>query len=381
MEENYLEAFMNSGSSSIMQDFYDLPDPRDDMNKKHLAADIVAMTICGVISGADGWNEIERFAINRLKWFSTFLVLPNGIPSHDTFRRFFLLLNPDMFARRFVSWTKKVAQVTKGEVVAIDGKTLRRSHDVDQDPLHMISAWATEAGMSLGQIPESAKSNEITAIPKLLDTLSIEGCLVTIDAMGCQKEIAKKIVSMRAGYVLALKGNQGSLHEQVRDFLDYSLKENFQDVAFEKVRTMEKDHGRTEERTYYLVSDIDWLEGRKNWPGLKSVGMVVSKVKHKGKTTIERRYYITTLETKDIKDFARGVRSHWGIENSLHWVLDVNFREDHSRKRKDNSAINFSFVVKIALNLLKREKTLKASIKSKRLEAAWNVDYLEKVIS
>jgi len=372
---------MTSGSSSIMQDFYDLPDPRDDMNKKHHASDIVAITICAVISGADGWNEIERFAQNRHKWFSTFLLLPNGIPSHDTFRRFFLLLDPDMFARRFVSWTKKVAKVTHGEVVAIDGKTLRRTHDGDQGPLHMISAWATEAGMSLGQVPESAKSNEITAIPKLLETLSIEGCLITIDAMGCQKEIAKKIVSMKADYILALKGNQRSLHEQVLEFFAYCVKENFRDMDFEKVRTIEKDHGRTEERTYYLVSDIDWLDGRKKWSGLKSIGMVISKVKQKGKTTIEQRYYITTLDIKEIKDFAKGVRSHWGIENSLHWVLDVNFREDHSRKRKDNSAKNFSFVVKIALNLLKREKTLKTSIKGKRLEAAWNVEYLEKVIA
>jgi len=372
---------MTSGSSSIMQDFYDLPDPRDDMNKKHHASDIVAITICAVISGADGWNEIERFAQNRHKWFSTFLLLPNGIPSHDTFRRFFLLLDPDMFARRFVSWTKKVAKVTHGEVVAIDGKTLRRTHDGDQGPLHMISAWATEAGMSLGQVPESAKSNEITAIPKLLETLSIEGCLITIDAMGCQKEIAKKIVSMKADYILALKGNQRSLHEQVLEFFAYCVKENFRDMDFEKVRTIEKDHGRTEERTYYLVSDIDWLDGRKKWSGLKSIGMVISKVKQKGKTTIEQRYYITTLDIKEIKDFAKGVRSHWGIENSLHWVLDVNFREDHSRKRKDNSAKNFSFVVKIALNPLKREKTLKASIKGKRLEAAWNVEYLEKVIA
>lgn len=373
---------MDRKFSSIMQDFYDLPDPRDDLNRKHLATDIVAITICGVISGAEGWNEIERFGKNRKGWLESFLLRPNGIPSHDTFRRFFLLLDPDAFSRRFLGWTRKVSQITDGEVVAIDGKTLRRTYqDQGQDALHMISAWATHAGMSMGQVRESTKSNEITAIPKLLDLLSLENCLVTIDAMDCQKEIAKKIVSKKAGYVLAVKGNQGKLHEQIREFFEDSIRLGFQDVVYEKVQTIEKDHGRTEERTYYMVTELDWLEGKDSWVGLKAVGMVISKVKAKGKTTTEKRFYIATLTAGEIKVLAQAIRSHWGIENSLHWFLDVNFREDQSRKRKDNSAINFSFIVKIALNLLKREKTFKGSIRGKRLEAAWNPEYLEKVIS
>jgi predicted transposase YbfD/YdcC len=274
---------MSQEFSSIMQDFYDLPDPRDDLNRKHTAADIVAIAICAVISGADGWNEVERFGKSRLKWLETFLVLPNGIPSHDTFRRFFLLLDPDAFSQRFISWTKKVANVSKGEIIAIDGKTLRRTYqDQGKDPLHMISAWATDAGMSMGQVRESSKSNEITAIPKLLEILSIEKCLVTIDAMGCQKEIAKKIVSKKAGYVLAVKGNQGKLHEQIQEFFDDAIKLAFQDMVYEKIQTLEKDHGRTEQRTYYLVAELDWLEGRRSWGGLKAVGMVISKTRFIG---------------------------------------------------------------------------------------------------
>jgi predicted transposase YbfD/YdcC len=266
--------------------------------------------------------------------------------------------------------------------VAIDGKALRRSFDNrdGKGALHMISAWATESGLSLGQVAEDAKSNEITAIPKLLDLLDLKGCLVTIDAIGCQKDIASRIVDMGADYVLAVKANQSGLHEAIAEFFDTAVKMNFRDLDFEKVSTIEKDHGRTETRTYYLVKELDWLPQRKLWKGLRAIGMVVRKCKTATKTTSEVRFFITSLDG-DVRDFARAVRQHWRIENSLHWVLDVDFREDQSRKRKDNSAINFAYILRLALSLLRQEKTAKLSIRAKRLEAGWDPDYLEKVMA
>jgi predicted transposase YbfD/YdcC len=371
-----------SPTATITEHFSDLEDPRR-YNRRHLLHDIIVIAICAVVGGADDWIEVETFGQAKEGWFRGFLELPHGIPSHDTFGRVFAVLDPEQFQKGFIRWTQAVSEVTEGEIVPIDGKKLRRSHDkkLGKDAIHMVSAWASENRLVLGQLKVDDKSNEITAIPQLLDLLEISGCIVTIDAMGCQREIAKKIREKDADYVLALKGNQGYLFDDVKGLFDRAQEGGFEDCDYR--RTEEKGHGRSEVRECWTLSDPDCLSGIRNladWQDLQTVIMVRSERCADGKQSRETRYYISSLEG-DATQGLRSVRGHWGIENKVHWVLDIAFREDDSRIRKGNGARNFAVLRHIALNLLRREQTAKCGVKAKRRKAGWDVEYLVKVLS
>lgn len=365
-------------TGSFLAHFSVIPDPRSTINRKHLLIDILFITVCAVICGAKGWEEIAEFGKCRQDWLQRFIDLPNGVPSHDTFRDVFLFLDTGKFNESFGNWVSDIVTKIPGEIISIDGKTSRRSSSKNTKPLHLVSAWANKNSLVLSQLKVDEKSNEITAIPEILSVLDIHGCIVTIDAMGCQKDIAEKIIAGGGDYILALKGNQGNFHEQVKDFMSISVETGFEDVPHEKTVTIEKDHGRIETREYYLVNKLDWLENRQNWHGLNSLGVVVSKRTIQDKTTTETRLYISSLKS-DVKRFAEGVRSHWGVE-SMHWSLDISFQEDQCRKRTEKSAANFAIIRHIALNLLKKEQSFKGSIVRKQFKAALTEEYLEKVL-
>jgi len=370
-------------TATITEHFSELGDPRR-YNKRHLLDDIIVIAICAAICGADDWPAVEEFGRAKRRWLKTFLKLPHGIPSHDTFGRVFGLLNPEQFRRGFIQWVRAVNKIVGGQIVPIDGKKLRRSHDrtLGKNAIHMVSAWASENSVVLGQIKVDDKSNEITAIPQLLDLLEISGCIVTIDAMGCQKDIAKKIVVEKsADYVLALKGNQGNLFEDVKGLFECAQERELAD--FDYHRTEEKGHGRIEIRECWTLSAPEYLARIQNWAdwqGLRTVIMVCSERCVDDKKSKEARYYISSLGG-DAKQALKAVRGHWGIENVVHWILDIAFREDESRIRKENGAQNFAILRHIALNLLKQEKTAKCGTKTKRLKAGWDEDYLLKVLS
>ena len=368
-------------SGTLIEHLSNLTDPRVERTKRHLLVDIVVIGICAVICGSDTWAGMEEYGMAKYEWLKGFLELPNGIPSHDTFGRVFSRLSAEEFRESFLGWINAVNEITGGQVVAIDGKTLRRSFDKasDKAAIHMVSAWAEANRLVLGQVKVDEKSNEITAIPKLLNMLDLSGCLVTIDAMGCQKEISKLIIKKEADYVLALKGNHGNLYEDVKFFFDDALTNGFGEFKYKYHETIDKGHGRIEVRRYWMVSDINWLDEKNQWKGLRSIGMVESERIMGEETTTEKRYYISSL-TGDAQKFAYGVRGHWAIENSLHWVLDVAFREDESRIRKGNGAENFALLRHIALNLLKQERSSKVGVKIKRNKAGWDNDYLLKVL-
>jgi len=367
-------------SVSIETHFEKLLDHRHH-NKLHKLIDVIIITICAVVAGADTYEQIENFGKKRKKWLSKFLELPYGIPSHDTFGRIFERMNPKEFQNCFKLWIESVTDQTKGQVIAIDGKTLRRSHDksTDKKAIHMISAWAASNKVVLGQLKTEEKSNEITAIPQLLRLLDISSCIVTIDAMGTQKKITKTIKKNNGDYVLAVKGNQKSLYNDIKLFFKNMGNMKSEGFKFEEHKTVDSGHGRIETRRYVMTSDIDWLENKEDWAGLKSIGMVESTREIKEKCSYEKRYYISSLKC-DTKKFGEAVRSHWGIENSVHWVLDIAFREDESRIRKGSAPENFAAIRHIALNLLRNNKTFKGSIKTKRLNAAMDINYLEAVM-
>ena len=358
----------------------DIKDPRIERRKRHLLVDIIIIAIAAVICGADNWNEIERFGKAKLEWFKTFLKLPNGIPSHDTFNRLFSLLQPEYIEDNMIEVFKKQIEVTR-EHIAIDGKTVRRSHDKKNDisAIHIVSAWLSKTGISLGQVKVDDKSNEITAIPDLLDKLDIKHSIISIDAMGTQKKIAEKIIDNGGDYVLSLKENHPILYNEVESFFQTKLKTNFKGQPHKYVTTQDKGHGRLEIRDYWMVSNIDFLTQKDEWKGISSIGMVRSQITINNETTTSYRYYISSLNNAPIL-FGNSVRNHWNIETSCHWVLDVAFREDESRTRKGHSAENFASLRKIALNLLKNEKSITIGVKGKRLNAGWDENYLLKVL-
>jgi predicted transposase YbfD/YdcC len=368
--------------TTIAEHFASLDDPRVDRTKLHPLMNIVVIALCGVICGADSWVDIELFGESKQQWFGKFLDLANGIPSHDTFGRVFAQLDSEQFQRCFVSWVQAVCGVLSGQVVAVDGKTVRRSHNrtIGKDAIHMVSAWATQSQLVLAQTKVDDKSNEITAIPALLELLELSGCIVTIDAMGCQKEIAEQIVDQDADYVLALKGNQGRLYRDAKVLFEDARAIDFADCDYHK--TVEKGHGRIEIRECWATAHPEYLAALykpEQWASLQTVVMIRTERRIGEKVETETRYYITSLPG-DAKQLLAAVRDHWHIENRLHWVLDVAFREDDSRIRTDNAAQNMAVLRHMALNLLKREQSTKRSIRGKRLKAGWDEDYLARVL-
>jgi len=353
--------------------FEEINDPRQPWKTNYNLHEIIIMTICAVISDFNHWEDIVDFCKVKENWFKERLglELKHGIASHDTFQRIFQIINPKEMEHSFISWVKTIAVKTNGEIVSIDGKTLKRSQKGDVNAIHMVSAWANKNQLVLGQVKTGEKSNEITAIPTLLELLDLCGCIVTIDAMGCQKEIAKKIVVQEADYVFGLKGNQTSLYEDVCLHFEKEIVEN-------KKVTNDKGHGRFECRVYSLETDVEWLPQRVDWSGLNAVGMVKSTVEEKGKITEETRFFITSLT--DIDKFVGAVRGHWGVENSLHYCLDVTFGEDANCTRKDNSAENFAVVRHIALNVLKKFVVPKMSLARKRRKCQYDADFMADVL-
>lgn len=370
-------------SSTFLEHFETLEDPRlDNHNLRHELTDILVITILGTICGADGWTEIYEFALAKQDWLKTFLSLPSGIPSHDTFGRVFSLINPEKFEACFYAWIDSLDIDTNKEIIAIDGKSLRGSANKRKNHklLHLVSAWAVNNRILLGQVKTAEKSNEIEAIPRLLNMLDIKNSIVTIDAMGCQKEIALQIIEQGADYVLALKENQPSLHQDIKSI--FALGEYRQFKKMLNKRKVEKihDHGRVETRRYTLISARDPLLFQLRWPGMKSIGMVEVTRTTNNEVEKSRRFFITSLD-EDIDGFMKAVRKHWSIEINLHWSLDVSFREDLNRARIGHSAQNLATVRRIALNLLTQEKTHKRGIACKRKTAGWNHKYLMEVLN
>lgn len=304
----------------IIEFFSVIPDPRIDRTKEHKLIDIIVIALSSVLCGAEGWSEIEEFGKGKKEWFKRFLELPNGIPSHDTFRRVFMLLDPKYFEEVLVKWARQVARGIKREIVSIDGKTARGSQKNGKAVLHSVSAWAHDAGITLGQVKTAEKSNEIKAIPELLKSIDVKGSIVTIDAMGCQKEIVKEIRKAEADYVLGLKGNHGDLHDDVSLYLSEARSRNFKGIECTYHKSVDEGHGRKEEREYWITEEIGWIKDRSKWKDLKSIGMVFSRREVQGKVSEEGRYYLSSMKA-DAKEFARAVRGHWGVENSLHWMF------------------------------------------------------------
>ena len=366
--------------NSISIYFADLPDPRVERTRLHNLLDILTIALLGIVCGAEGWDQMEEFGDGKLDWLRTFLPLANGIPCADTFRRVFGALDPKEFHACFQKWVQSLSQSLAGKVVAIDGKTLRGSYDTaaQQSPLHLVHAWAAQNQLLLGQLATEEKSNEITAIPMLLKLLDLKGAVVTIDAMGCQTKIAKAIVEQGADYVLALKGNQETLHQEVVDL--FSDKKADVKAPLPYAQTVDGDHGRIETRRTYVTSDIDWFVDQSEWSKLHCFVMVESEREIGDKKTLERRYYISSLSA-NAERFSGIIRSHWSVENQLHWSLDVALGEDQSRVRKDHGPENLSLVRKMALMLLKRETTKKRGIRTKQYRACLDNDYLLSVLA
>ena len=352
----------------------ELPDPRVERTKLHKLEDILVIAICALLCGADSFEDMEVFGDAKEEWFRTFLELPHGIPSHDTFNRVFAALDPEQFLESFMKWTQSMRKAVPQEIVALDGKALRRALDQGQTAKVIVNAWAADNGLVLGQQKVEDKSNEITAVPELLRRLELAGCIVTLDAMGCQKEIAKQIHEADADYVLALKGNQGTAFAEIKNYLDEAIERKEKELVL--VEKADKGHGRLETRRYWQSGKIDWFADRDRWENLRSVGVVESVREIGQQRSVERRYYLSSLPV-EIETFAKAVRSHWLIENQLHWVLDVHFREDQSRARKKHAAQNLATLRRWALNLIKADQQKnKRSLKGRQKAAGWDNRYL-----
>jgi predicted transposase YbfD/YdcC len=371
---------MAASSLSIRQHFARLRDPRLNRRKRHLLPDIIAIALCAVICGANNFPQVETFGKRRREWLSKFLALPNGIPSHDTFERVFQRLCPDAFQRCFLAWLRQLHAQVGGDHFAIDGKTLRRSGSPANGlgPLHLVSVWATQANLTLGQVAVDEKSNEITAIPKLLELLDLSGALVTIDAMGCQKKIARQITDGGGDYVLTVKDNQGHLFDDILACFVRAIEADFRGVRHDRHVTEEHGHGRHEKRYYTVIHDPQGIRDEKDWAKLSVIGHCYSERTEGGETTCEGRYFIGSKRA-GARAYGRALRGHWRIENCLHWQLDVTFREDDSRIRDRNAAQNFALLRRVALSLLKRHPG-KGSIATKRFNAALDEQFLEEII-
>jgi predicted transposase YbfD/YdcC len=364
---------------TIRECLQELADPRREHLRLHSLWDIVGLTICAMICGCDSVVDVHEYGVKKFEFLNTFLDLENGVPSHDTIGRVFGLLDPKKFRSCFADWTASLAEAVAGRVIAIDGKTLRRAHDKNQKPLHLVSAFAAENRLVLSQQAVDDKSNEITAIPELLRMLDVKKAIVTIDAMGCQKEIATQIKEQRADYVLALKENQPTLHADVRELFVKGLETDFAGMKHQEMQTKDEGHGRKETRTYTMIRlSREWLAKHPEWKGLKSVGMVCSERQVGDKDpTGEARFFITSLSL-NVTTFANAVRSHWAIENNLHWVLDVSYREDENRSRKDHTPENLAWIRRMTASLLAQDRT-KVGVACKRKMAGWDDEYLLKI--
>lgn len=375
----------NQLSGGIEAHFQELEDPRQHYLYRHPLINILTIALCGIIAGAESWVDIENFGNQKKDWLAQHLDLENGIPSHDTFGRVFSLLDPDQFRKSFLSWVQGVFEITQGQVIALDGKQLRRSHDqtLGKGAIQMVSAWATVNHLVLGQVKVSSKSNEITAIPKLLRLLDISNCIITIDGIGTQTEIVAQIVQQGGDYLLPVKQNQANLYDDIALFFKLAQKNEFQKVDHTYYRMVDNRHGRMEIRQCWAISGEDslaFLRGHGSWKGLQTLVMIYSERHVKKKIEKRTSYFISSIPN-NAEHLLKVKRSHWGIENELHWVLDVAFREDDSRVRIGHAAENLAVIRHMALNLLKQEKSAKGGVKAKRLQAAWNNDYLVKVIS
>ncbi len=366
---------------TLFEHFASLKDPRVERTRLHQFFDILTITVCAVISGADTWEDIEAYGQSKEGWLRSFLELPNGIPSHDTFARVIGRINAEEFQSCFVAWMATMNRQTQGKVVAIDGKSLRGSYDpsAGKAAIHMVSAWASHNSLVLAQQKVDEKSNEITAIPELLKLLELGGCIVTIDAMGCQKEIAAQIIDQEADYVLVLKGNQGHLFEDVQRYFEQVQSGTRVAATLSFYETYDEGHGRIETRRYWSSADVGGLRDAELWKGLRSIGMVEARRQVNGVTSVEVRYYLSSL-LSDARQLGIASRTHWGIENKVHWVLDVAFREDDSRIRVNHGAGNVALLRHIALNLLRQEKSMRGGMQAKRKRAGWDDKYLAKVL-
>lgn len=375
--DDHAKGFVNG----VKDCFKDLPDPRVVGRCDHLLFDVISIVILAVASGADEWTEIALFATLRETWLAQFLELPNGIPSHDTFRRVLGLLNRKQFAACLLKWTRALAEATQGKLVAIDGKTLRRSHrrKADLGALHLVTAWCSENGLTLAQVAVEDKSNEITAIPELLKLFNAKGCTVTIDAMGCQKEIVEEIRNAKAHYVLAVKDNQPHLYEDLISHFDVVMENTESLPVVQQYSTAEAHHGRKEQRFYFSTPVPEHLRHREEWRDIGSVGCVISNTQRDGKESGMVRYFISD-HAPHAQRLANAVRKHWSIENSQHWVLDIAFREDDRRQQDRNGAANLAAVRRLVVSLLRQDKQTKHGAKAKRLKAAIDPDYVLNVL-
>lgn len=368
----------NTSLQSLQHAFGGLTDPRRNHTKHHELVEILMIAVCCLLCGGSGFTHMEQFGLAKLGWLRTFLTLPNAIPSHDTFRRVFGLLDPQEFATAFLSWTQSLRAAIGAEIVALDGKTVRRSFDraKGRGPIHLVSAWASANRLVLGQFKTADKSNEITAVPELLRTLELADCLVTVDALNCQKNIAQEISEADADYVLTLKANHSTAHAEVLCFLEDARQRNFAGVAHDFVETVDKEHGRFETRRYWITEQLGWFADRVQWEKLRSVALVESEREVAGERRVERRVFLCSIGA-DACLLARAVRGHWGIENQLHWVLDVQLGEDDCRVRVGHAAENLATLRRLVLNLLRRDTQTKAGTRAKQLKAAWDHAYLQ----